>query len=177
MISGIIEKNERRKKSRWRAAAEERHDSSENVHLVVEDLGLAGGSVGDKALVQDVKDILADLLELGLDLVAVLLDGGDVLVGALGLLLLLDGGNDAPRGTAGADDVLVGNAEEVALIDGQLTANLSHLLHVGDHLIVALGLLAEASQESVAVGASVNISLKERDRWGRGACMCTNLSR
>jgi hypothetical protein len=32
-----------------------------------------------------------------------------VLLGALVLLLLLDGGNDAPGGTAGADHVLVGD--------------------------------------------------------------------
>ena len=118
---------------------------------MVEDLGLAGGGVGDEALVEDVEDILADLLELGLDLVAVLLDGGDVLLGALGLLLLLDGGDDAPRGTAGANNVLVGDAEEVELVNGELAAELGDLLHVGDHLIVALGLLAQAGQESLAV--------------------------
>lgn len=108
---------------------------------MVEDLGLARGSVGDEGLVEDLKDVLADLLELALDLVAVVADGGDVLVGALGLLLLLDRRNDAPAGAAGADHVLVGNREEVALVDGELTAQLGHLLHVGNHLIVALGLL------------------------------------
>lgn len=121
------------------------------VHLVVEDLGLARGSVGNQGLVEDVKDILADLLELKLDLRAVLLDGGDMLVGALGLLLLLDRGDDAPGGTAGANDVLVGDAEEVALVNGELTTELGHLLHVGDHLIVALGLLAEAGEEGLAI--------------------------
>jgi hypothetical protein len=118
---------------------------------VVEDLGLAGLGVGDEALVEDIKDVLADLLELELNLGAVLADGGDVLVGALALLLLLDGGDDAPRGTASADDVLVGNGQEVALVDGKLTAKLGDLLHVADHLIVTLGLLAEASQEGLAV--------------------------
>lgn len=118
---------------------------------MVEDLGLAGGGVGDEALVQDIENILANLLELELDLAAVLLDGGDVLVRALGFLLLLDGGDDAPRGTAGADNVLVGDAEEVALVDAELTAQLSDLLHVGNHLIVTLGLLAEAGQEGLAV--------------------------
>lgn len=124
--------------------------ASENVHLVVEDLRLAGLGVGDKAVVEDIEDILADLLELELDLGAVLADGADVLVGALALLLLLNGGDDAPGGTAGTDDVLVGNAEEVALIDAQLTAQLGDLLHVANHLIVALGLLAKASEEGLA---------------------------
>lgn len=122
-----------------------------NAHLVVEDLGLASGGVGDEEVVQNVEDILADLLELGLDLVAVVLDGGDVLVGSLRLLLLLDRGNDAPRGTSGTDNVLVGNAEKVALVDGELSAQLGNLLHVGHHLIVALSLLAEAGEEGLAI--------------------------
>lgn len=118
---------------------------------MVEDLGLAGGGVGDEEVVEDIENILADLLELGLDLVAVVLDGGYVLVGALRFLLLLDRGDDAPRGTSGTDNVLVGDAEEVTLVNGELSAQLSHLLHVGDHLIVALGLLAEAGQEGLAI--------------------------
>lgn len=118
---------------------------------MVEDLGLAGSSVGDEGLVKDVKDILADPLELLLDLGAVLLDGADVLLGALGLLLLLDGGDDAPRGTASTDDVLVGNGEQVALVNSELTAKLGDLLHVEDHLIVALSLLAQAGEEGLAV--------------------------
>ena len=137
-----------------------------NVHLVVEDLGLASGGVGDEGLIQNIEDILADLLELLLDLHAVLLDGSDVLVGALGLFLLLDRGDDAPRGTAGADDVLVGDAEKVALVDGELAAELGNLLHVGDHLIVALGLLAEASQEGLAV---LRFTVSHASAWVRRA--------
>jgi hypothetical protein len=139
-----------------------------NIHLVVENLGLASGGVGDEASIQDIEDILADLLELELDLAAVLLDGGDVLVRALGLLLLLDGGDDAPRGTAGADNVLVGDAEEVALVDGELTAQLSDLLHVGNHLIVTLGLLAEAGQEGLAIILRISVRLLRSSRIGEG---------
>jgi hypothetical protein len=91
---------------------------------VVEDLALASLGLGDEALVEDGEDILADLLELELDLLAVLADDADVLVGALGLLLLLDAGDDAPGSTAGADDVLVGDGKEVALVDCELTADL-----------------------------------------------------
>lgn len=92
---------------------------------MVEDLALASLGLGDEALVEDVEDILADLLELELDLLAVLADDTDVLVSALALLLLLDAGDDAPRGTAGADDVLVGHGKEVALVDCELAANLN----------------------------------------------------
>lgn len=139
---------------------------------MVKDLGLASGGIGDEALVKNVEDVLADLLELSLDLLAVVLDGGDVLVGALGLLLLLNGGDDAPRGTAGADNVLVGNGEQVALVDGELAAELGNLLHVGDHLIVALGLLAEAGEEGLAV---VRVSFASGD--GGAVPGRTNLSR
>lgn len=91
---------------------------------MVKDLALASLSLGDEALIENVEDILADLLELKLDLLAVLADDANVLVGTLGLLLLLDAGNDAPGGTAGADDVLVGHGKEVALVDCELAADL-----------------------------------------------------
>jgi hypothetical protein len=97
---------------------------SDNAHLVVEDLGLARLGLGDKRVVEDVENILADLLELGLDLLSVVADGANVLLGALGLLLLLDRGDDAPGRASCTDNVLVGDGEEVALVDGQLTANL-----------------------------------------------------
>jgi hypothetical protein len=61
-------------------------DSNEHVasiHLVVEDLGLAGLGLGDEGLVENIEDILADLLEFRLDLLAVIADGSDVLVRAL----------------------------------------------------------------------------------------------
>lgn len=117
---------------------------------MVKDLRLARSGIGDERLVKNVEDILADLLQLGLDLVAVLADGGDMLVGTLGLLLLLDRRDDAPTGTTGADHVLVRDRQQVALVDSELTAQLGDLLHVGDHLIVALSLLAEAGEESLA---------------------------
>ena len=75
-------------------------------------------------LVKDVEDVLADLGELTLDLLPVTLDHGNLSFVALGLLLLLDGGDDAPRSTAGTDHVLVGDGQKVALIDGELAANL-----------------------------------------------------
>jgi hypothetical protein len=93
---------------------------------VVEDLGLSGLGLGDQGVVQDVEDILADQLELGLDLLAVVADGGNVLVGTLGLLLLLDRRDYAPGSTSGAHNVLVGNGQQVSLIDGEFSAQLSH---------------------------------------------------
>jgi hypothetical protein len=100
------------------------HVGVHNSHLVVEDLGLAGLGLGNQGLVQDVQDILADLLQLGLDLLAVVADDSDVLLGALRLLLLLDGGDDAPRGTAGTDNVLVRNGKQVTLVNSELATDL-----------------------------------------------------
>lgn len=80
-----------------------------NVHLVIENLGFARLSFGNQRLIKHVEDILADTLEFGLDLLTVVTDGPDVLVGALGLLLLFDGGDYAPGSTSSSDNVLVGD--------------------------------------------------------------------
>lgn len=95
------------------------------VHLVIENLRLARLGLGDKRLVEHVQDILAHFLELSLDLLAVVTDDGNVLGGSLGFFLLLDGGDDAPGSTTGTDDVLVGDGEEIALVDRKLTIQLS----------------------------------------------------
>ncbi len=76
-------------------------------HFVVEYLRLARSSRGDKVLVENIKNILADLGELALNLLSVALDHGNLSLVTLGLLLLLDGGDDSPRSTAGTNDVLV----------------------------------------------------------------------
>jgi hypothetical protein len=95
-----------------------------HVHLVIEDFGLSRLGLWNKGLVEDVKHILTDLLELGFDLLAVFADGGDVFVGALGFLLLLNRRDDSPGSTSGSDDILVSHGEEVSLINGQLAAQL-----------------------------------------------------
>ena len=61
------------------------------LHLVIENLRLARLGLGDEMLVQHVEHILAHLLELGLDLLAVVTNGANVLIRALGLLFLFDG--------------------------------------------------------------------------------------
>jgi hypothetical protein len=57
---------------------------------VVKDLGLARLGLWNQGLVQNVKNILADLLEFGFDLLAIVSDGRYMLVGTFGLFLLLD---------------------------------------------------------------------------------------
>ena len=72
---------------------------------MVEDLALACLGRGDQVLVEHIEDVIADIGELGLDLVAVGLDLANLSLIALALLLLLDGGNDSPGSTAGSDDL------------------------------------------------------------------------
>ena len=67
---------------------------------------------------------MADILELSLDLLAIILDGGNMLLGTFGLLLLFDRGDYAPGGTAGTNNILVGDGQEIALIDSQFTTEL-----------------------------------------------------
>jgi len=107
-----------------RAIRTESAQSRARIHLVVEDLALAALGFGDQAIVEHIEHILADLLELQLNLLTVLADDADVLVRALCLLLLLNAGDDSPGGTTSADHVLVGDGKEVALVDGKLTVKL-----------------------------------------------------
>lgn len=105
-----------------------------NTHLVVEDLGLAALGRGDQVLVENLEDIIADLGQLSLDLLTVLLDEGDLGLVALGLFFLFDGGDDSPGRTTGTDDVLVGDRQEIPLLDGELYIGGGNDLHVLDHL-------------------------------------------
>ena len=71
------------------------------------------------------------------------LDLCDVALVTLGLLLLLNGGNDAPGRAAGADDVLVRDRQQVALLNGELNIEPSNLLHRLHHLVVPLRLFGD----------------------------------
>ena len=116
-----------------------------SLHLEVVDLGIAGGRGGNEARVEELVNTVADVGELGLDLGSVVADDGDVVLVAAALLLLLDRGDDAPRGAARSDHVLVRDGEEVPLLDGELlvVGGGGDLLHELHHLFVALGLLGE----------------------------------
>lgn len=101
---------------------------------MVEDLGLARLGRGDEVRVKDIKNVVADLSELGLNLLSVLLDKADLRRVALRFLLLLNRSDNSPRSTAGADDVLVGNRQKVALLDGKIPVLRGDALHVLNHL-------------------------------------------
>ena len=97
------------------------------LHFVVKHLRFSRLGFGNKRLVEDIEDILADALELSLDLLTIVTNSSDVFVRALGLFFLLDRRDDPPRRTARSHYVLVGNRKQVSLIDGKLAANLARL--------------------------------------------------
>ena len=84
-------------------------------------------------LVENLKDVIADLGQFSLDLLAVLLDQRDLRLVALGLFFLFNGGDNSPRCTAGTNDVLVGNGQEIPLLDREFDIGRGNDLHVLDH--------------------------------------------
>ena len=84
------------------------------LHLKVEDLALGVAGLGDEILVEEGEDVAADLPQLLLDLLAVLL--GHLLLPLGALSLLLDRGDDPPRAAAGAHHVLVGHRQQISVI-------------------------------------------------------------
>ena len=102
-------------------------------HLVVEDLRLSALSRRNQVLVENLKDIFANLGEFGLDLLTVLLNQGNLNRVSLGLLLLLNRGDDSPRRAASANNVLVGNGEEISLFDREFLVLRGNGLHVLNH--------------------------------------------
>jgi hypothetical protein len=104
-----------------------------NSHLVVEHLGLAALGRRDQVSIEALQDILADFGKLSLDLLAVVLNKSNLSLVALGLLFLLDGSDDSPRGAAGTDDILVRDGQEISLLDGKLLVCGGNGLHVLNH--------------------------------------------
>uniref|UniRef100_A0A2N9EMD8 Uncharacterized protein n=1 Tax=Fagus sylvatica TaxID=28930 RepID=A0A2N9EMD8_FAGSY len=68
--------------------------------LEVEDLGVAGGGREDEFGVEELEDSIVSVGKVRLDLGYVVVDHGAVVLVAVALLLLLDGGEDGPRSSA-----------------------------------------------------------------------------
>jgi hypothetical protein len=94
---------------------------------VIENLGFARLGLWNEAFIENVEDIFANILELRFNLLAIIANGRDVLIRALGLLLLLNRGDYTPRSTTSANHVLVGDREQITLIDSQFAANLTRV--------------------------------------------------
>ena len=95
---------------------------------MIKDLRLSGLCFRDQVLIENVQNILADLLKLGLDLLTVVADSSDMLVCTLGFLFLLDRRDDAPRGTSGSNDVFVCHRQKVSFVNCELTTDLQERL-------------------------------------------------
>ena len=106
---------------------------------------LGVGRLGDEVLVEQLEDLVAHDLELRLDLEAVLL-------AELAAVVVLEAdlvrGNDAPRRAARADDVLVRDREQVALLVRELLLHLRDLLHVLGHVAAEGAVKDEHERES-----------------------------
>ena len=94
------------------------------LHLVVKDLGLARLGFGNQRLVQHIQHILANFLQLRLDLLAIVADGAHMLIRSLGFFFLLNRRDDAPRSTSSSNHILVGDRQQVSFIDSQLSTQL-----------------------------------------------------
>lgn len=87
--------------------------------------------------------IVADILQLSLDLLTVL--AGHLLFLLVALGFLFNAGDDSPGGAAGSHHVLVGDGQQVPLLVGELVPLFSHCLHGSSHVIIALCLLGQLS--------------------------------
>ena len=116
-------------------------------HLDKEGLGLISAIGFEDALDDHVDDLLTIILKLLLDLALVLHEST---VEFRILRVLLDGRDSAAGGSLGADEVLEGDREEVALIGVDLTTLLDEdLLEVVDHILEALSLLSNTCEENL----------------------------
>lgn len=66
-------------------------------------------------------------------LVAVVADQFQFVAVALFRLLAFDRRDDAPRSSAGANHIFVGDTQQIPLLDRQLDVHRRHLLHRLDH--------------------------------------------
>ena len=111
-------------------------------------------------VIENIENVVADVRKLLLDLATVVANALDVSLILLALLLLLNRGDDPPRGTASTDDVLVGDGEQVALLDGELDIELSDSLHGRHHLVVALSLHRRQDQPKRFRGQGITVKGK-----------------
>ncbi|KAK3025938.1 hypothetical protein RJ639_040854 [Escallonia herrerae] len=121
------------------------------LHFQIKHLRVPNRRRGDQPGIEQLQYPVTNPRQLVFDLGPVIADGRHVGLIAAALLLLLDGGDDAPRGAPRADHVLVGHREEVALLHGELLRGDQRggdLLHEFHHLLVPLRLLGQLGHNS-----------------------------
>lgn len=117
------------------------------LELLIEDTALGALGSWEKGGVDEADELVAVLLELAKDGLLVLIELLDAGLVATVVLVLDDGGDHPEAVTAGANDVLVGDGEEVALITVEVRVELDNLLHHIDHILVAISLIEDLSHE------------------------------
>mmetsp|Transcript_42932 Transcript_42932/g.127278 ORF Transcript_42932/g.127278 Transcript_42932/m.127278 type:complete len:240 (+) Transcript_42932:95-814(+) len=118
------------------------------LHLEVERLRLPRVGRRHQVGFQECEGLVADALQLGLDLGTVAVGQGGLVGAAVGLLLLRHSHRDANSVAALGQSVLEGRGEHVALLRVQRRVLLDALLHEISHLIVALRALRNARKNN-----------------------------
>ena len=77
--------------------------------------------------IQDHEYIIANVREFLFNFDAVLVNLFDLGLVSFRLFLLLNGGDDSPRGPTGPNDILVGHREEISLFNSEFKAELFFL--------------------------------------------------
>ena len=89
------------------------------LHFEEENLGFVTVRVRHQGVLEQVKDVLANACQLCLDLLLVVLYLLHVLRVALDILFLLDGREDTPRCSAGANNIFESDCQDVPLLEGK----------------------------------------------------------
>jgi hypothetical protein len=95
---------------------------------MVKDFGLPRLSFWNQRFVKNIENVPTHLFQFGLNLLTIFANLGYVLLIVLCLLLLLDTGDDTPRGASCTDHVFVSNGQQIAFVNGKFSAELIKLL-------------------------------------------------
>lgn len=102
-------------------------------HLIVKYRWFAGRAWGNKMLIDHSHDIRANISELCLNFMSVLLDPLYILLVSSWFFLLLNRGQDAPWCSPRTYDILITNRKQIPLLHSQFNIHICNLLHCIDH--------------------------------------------
>jgi hypothetical protein len=123
------------------------------LHLVEEDLSVGSSCLGNKLVVEEVDNFITVLIKLAFDLLFVGSKESNVLWSLL-LFLLLNWGKGSPSSPSGTNSVLVGNTQQVSLLDIEIGVGSNNSVHALEHIFESLGLLGDLGHIKVFFSAA-----------------------